>query len=460
MSQLTSLGVLIVASAGNASGPVDAPGDCPGVLAVAGLRNIGTKVGYSSLGAEVSVAAPAGNCVNSSGACLRSIDTTTNTGLTVPGDSAYTNETNPNLGTSFSAPIVSGVAALMRAVNANLSPAQLIARIRASAVTFPQPTGTPVCPQADASSGECACPNDGSECGAGMVNALNAVNAALRPIAAVSVPGAAAGTSVVLDASGSTASCGRTVVGYAWTASGGVTILSGAAAANVTVTPTGGAGTLTLVVTDSSGATDTATLAVSAGGVITAAATTPATAGTSGGACPVALDVAPVAPTVTEAFSPATVGENVASTLTLTFANANGFALTQTGFALTLPGNLSMATTSGATKLAPATTCAGSAVTLTSTATTVALSGAIIPADGSCTVTVPVQSAAPGSYSNAVAAGALSTASAGASTAPATATLTVTAPSKGGGALDGWDALFVVGVILAGRRHRKPGRRV
>jgi hypothetical protein len=35
----------------------------------------------------------------------------------------------------------------------------------------------------------------------------------------------------------------------------------------------------------------------------------------------------------------------------------------------------------------------------------------------------------------------------------------VTAPSKsGGGAVDGWDTLFVVGVLLAGRRYgkRKP----
>src|SRR5208337_4978901 len=48
VSTLTGMGVLIVASAGNASGPVDAPGNCSGVLSVAGLRNVGTKVGYSS----------------------------------------------------------------------------------------------------------------------------------------------------------------------------------------------------------------------------------------------------------------------------------------------------------------------------------------------------------------------------------------------------------------------------
>jgi serine protease len=94
ITHLTTMGVLVVASAGNESGPVDAPGNCPGVLAVAGLRNVGTKVGYSSLGAEAGIAAPAGNCVNSSGACLRSIDTTVNLGLTVPGTNSYTDQTS------------------------------------------------------------------------------------------------------------------------------------------------------------------------------------------------------------------------------------------------------------------------------------------------------------------------------------------------------------------------------
>ncbi|HWJ35773.1 MAG TPA: S8 family peptidase [Steroidobacteraceae bacterium] len=457
INTLTGMGVLIVASAGNESGPVDEPGSCPGVLAVAGLRNVGTKVGYSSLGAQVGISAPAGNCVNSSGACLKSIDTTSNTGLTVPGTSTYTDQINTNLGTSFSAPIVSGIAALMRAVNANLTPAQLIARLKSSATAFPQPTGLPVCPSADASSGECACPTDGSQCGAGMVNALQAVNAALRPIAAVVVPATtAAGSTAVLDASGSAASCGRTIASYAWAASGGVTIQSGGNAAQVSVVPTGASGSLTLTVTDSTGAIDTATLAVNASGAITAASTTPTTAGTSASACPSALTVAPVVPTVAEAFSPASVGENVVSTLTITLSNANGFALTQSSFTETLPSNLSIATSSASTSVAPATTCGGSAATLTKTTSTVTLSAANIPANGSCTITVPVQSATPGTYTNTVAASALTTAPAGANADTATATLTVTAPTKsGGGALDWWDTLFVVGVLLAGRKHAK-----
>lgn len=61
-----------------------------------------------------------------------------------------------------------------------------------------------------------------------------------------------------------------------------------------------------------------------------------------------------------------------------------------------------------------------------------------------------------GSYTNTVAANALRTGPAGGNAHAAMATLTVTAPgSSGGGALDWWDTMFVVGVILAGRRHAK-----
>src|SRR5690606_24884184 len=61
--QITAKGVLVVASAGNSGGEVGAPGGCEGVLGVAGIRQAGTKVGYSSLGPQVDISAPAGNCV-------------------------------------------------------------------------------------------------------------------------------------------------------------------------------------------------------------------------------------------------------------------------------------------------------------------------------------------------------------------------------------------------------------
>jgi serine protease len=447
VTTLATMGVLVVASAGNESGPVDAPGNCSGVLAVAGLRNVGTKVGYSSFGMEVGIAAPAGNCVNSSGACLRSIDTTYNTGLTVPAVNSYTDQFNVNLGTSFSAPIVSGIAALMRAVNANLTPALLITRIKSSASAFPQPVGLPVCPNLSTDgSGECACPNDGSQCGAGMVNALSAVKAALDPIPAISASG-----NTVFDASGSVAACNLTIASYKWTSSGGVVIQSGGTSAQVTVASTGSAGTLMLTVTDSAGHMDsTASVSFTASGV--AAVSAPSSPGTAATACPTALTVTPMPPTVTEAFSPTSVGENVASTLTITFSNANGFDLTQSGFTETVPANLTVQTSP-----APTMTCSGASATLTSSASTVTLAGANIPAKGSCSMTMSVKSATAGSYANTIAANALSTASAGGNSASVSTSLAVTAPpSKGGGGdLDWWDTLFVVGVLLAGRRHTK-----
>ena len=79
IAELAEAGVLVIASAGNDSGPVEAPANCPGVLAVGGLRHVGTKVGYSSLGAEVGISAPAGNCpdIDSTFLCSFSLVTAT-----------------------------------------------------------------------------------------------------------------------------------------------------------------------------------------------------------------------------------------------------------------------------------------------------------------------------------------------------------------------------------------------
>lgn len=449
ISNLTTMGVLVVASAGNENGPVNAPGNCAGVLAVVGLRNVGTKVGYSSFGAEAGVAAPAGNCLTTSGPCYRSIDTTTNTGLTVPGANTYTDQTNPNLGTSFSAPIVSGIAALMRAVNANLTPPQLIARIKASATAFP-PNSTPplaVCPNTDPTSQECSCVP--GQCGAGMVNALSAVKAALNPISVIKES-----SSTMFDASASAAACNLTVASFKWTTTGPVAIVGATTAPQVTVAVTG-AGTLYLTVTDSAGHTDsTATVSFSAAGAATVNA--PSSAGTAATACPTPMTVTPAPPTVTEAFSPTSVSTNAASTLTITFNNTNGFALTQSGFTETAPANLSIQTSP-----APTTTCSGASGTLTSSASAATMAGANIPANGSCTMTLTVKGATAGTYANPIAANALSTGPAGGSSGTASASLTVTAPAagkSGGGDLDWLDMMFVAGVLLAGRRQirRRP----
>jgi serine protease len=443
LTQVTGLGVLVVVAAGNESGAVDLPGNCagtiPGVMAVVGLRNVGTKVGYSSFGPEISIGAPAGNCVNSSGLCLRSIDTTVNLGSTTPG----ANETDYNVGTSFATPVVSGVAALMRAVNANLTPAQLSARMQAAATPFPPNTPVlAVCPLTDPNSAECSCVQ--GQCGAGMVNAFSAVKAALNPIGVIK-----ASSSTQFDASGSVAACNLSIASYAWTFSGGIVIQGASNSAQVTVMSNGTPGTLTLTLTDSAGHTDSsATVSFTSTGVPTVNA--PSSAGTAASACPTALNVAPIAPTVSEQFSPASVGENVASTLTITLGNTNGFALTQSAFTETAPAGLTIETSP-----APTTTCSGASGTLTSSASKVTMAGAIIPANGSCTVTLSLKGASAGSYTNMIAAQALSTAPAGSNAASASTSLTITPPpgKSGGGAIDWWDMMFVAGVLLAGRRQ-------
>jgi serine protease len=453
IATLTGMGVLVVASAGNESGPVDIPANCPGVLAVAGLRNVGTKVGYSSLGPEVGIGAPAGNCVNTNGGpCLRSIDTTTNEGSTVPGTNSYTDQINSNLGTSFSAPIVSGVAALMRAVNANLTPPQIIARMQASATAYPQPVTTPPTPQCvngSTSSVECACTT--STCGAGMVNALSAVKAALNPIAAVNIPTGFTTGSATIDAGGSAPACGATIAAYAWTATAGVHIVSGATSSAVNVMVSG-AGTLTLVVKDSAGNSDTAVVNFKASGVSSLA---PVSAGTAASACIADMTVTPAAPTIDAAYSPASVAANATATLVLTFANSNGFALSQSGITVSLPAGLTVGSQ------APASTCDGAGLSMTNTTSSVTLAAANIPAAGSCDISINVMSTAAGTYVTSIASNDLMTGPAGGNTTPASATLTVTAAGAGGasssggggGSLDWLDIMLVTGILLVVRGH-------
>jgi serine protease len=459
VAQLATMGVLVVASAGNESGPVDIPANCPGVLAVAGLRNVGTKVGYSSLGPEVGIGAPAGNCVNATAGapCLRSIDTTVNEGLTTPGANGYTDQTNSNLGTSFSAPIVSGIAALMRAANANLTPPQLIARMKASATPYPQPVTTPPTPQCvngSTSSVECACTT--STCGAGMVNALSAVKAALNPIAALKIPTGFTSGSGTFDAGGSAPACGATIASYAWTGTPAIRIVSGATSSTVSVMTTG-AGTLTLVVTDSSGNRDTASVTFTASNASTLA---PATAGSAASACIAPMTVAPFAPEVGEGFSPDNVAANAPATLVVTFTNSNPFALTQSAITVPVPAGLTLGSQ------APSSTCSGAALSLTSTSSSVVLSGGNIPANGSCNVSFSVMSATAGNYAASIPVNALVTGPAGNNVEPASAILTVgpastlvgagatPVPSHGGGGdLDWTDILLIAGVLLVARGH-------
>jgi serine protease len=126
--------------------------------------------------------------------------------------------------------MVSGVAALMLAENAALTPAQIIARLESSALTFPtsSPTSNTQCQLADMTAdangnftepsapAECVCTT--ATCGAGMLNAASAVLAAagmfvqITPSSTTGYPG----QRISLNGSASTAATGYTIVSYQW----------------------------------------------------------------------------------------------------------------------------------------------------------------------------------------------------------------------------------------------------
>jgi hypothetical protein len=132
-----------------------------------------------------------------------------------------------------------------------------------------------------------------------------------------------------------------------------------------------------------------------------------------------------VAPTLGKSFSPSTISVGGVSTLVLTLSNSNSVIDTMTA-PLTdhLPAGMTVDGTAS-------TTCGGTVDALKGS-TTVTLTGGVIPAKGSCTVSVSVYPDCECQYYNSVSAGALETDN-GKYAAAAVATLTVTKAAAPGG---------------------------
>jgi serine protease len=143
-----SRGTVVVVAAGNESQNASNsnPANCAGVIAVAATNRSGGRASYSNYGTIVDVAAPGGD----TGAGILS---TLNAGTTSPGADSYASY----MGTSMATPHVAGVVALMLAKNPALTPDDVEARLKSSARPFPA-----------------SC----SGCGAGIVDASAAIDAA------------------------------------------------------------------------------------------------------------------------------------------------------------------------------------------------------------------------------------------------------------------------------------------
>lgn len=282
INDAVAAGAVVVVAAGNSAGQaVGTPGNCANVITVGALRHVGTKVGYSDVGPQVTLSAPGGNCVNvdDSGPCLYPIVTTLNAGTQGPAASIYSNGTTlPSVGTSFSSPQVAATVAMMLDLAPSLNAGQVRRMLQASARAFPT---SGVAPDETGPITQCRAPSTGVQqlqcycttttCGAGMLDAAAAV--ALAPSSAVITPvitapaTATAGESITLSAAATVEPAGRTVESVQWTVvSGNATITGPDNAETVSLTTTG-SGTVVVqaTVTDSLGLTSTSTQTITVG---------------------------------------------------------------------------------------------------------------------------------------------------------------------------------------------------
>lgn len=173
-------GTLVVASAGNEHAAVARPANCNGVVAVAALNRQGFKSTYSNFGPQITLATLGGDPGSNpqigyyDGGAWGADLGDGGLALSVPRSPV-----NPlyAAGTSYSAPIVSGVISLMLDVNPSLSADEIVNGLRASA--RPHVTSDLIGICSSANPGRCICTT--STCGAGILDADEAVQYALSP---------------------------------------------------------------------------------------------------------------------------------------------------------------------------------------------------------------------------------------------------------------------------------------
>lgn len=180
IDELRSIGVVVVASAGNGSSSLPTrPASCIGTIGVAALNRDGFKATYSNFGGALAasgVATVGGDDPDGRWGTLLGdggLWSATNDGRRGPGLPSY----DALYGTSFAAPLVSGTLALMLSVNPLLNGEQLMAGLRASA--RPHVTSPRIAACSDGNPGRCICST--ATCGAGILDAEQALHFARAP---------------------------------------------------------------------------------------------------------------------------------------------------------------------------------------------------------------------------------------------------------------------------------------
>jgi serine protease len=174
ITQARAAGAVIVVAAGNLGADVALaiPANCNDTVTVAAIGRVGGRAGYSNHGAGVDIAAPGGDMPRDSGV-LSTIATGTTT-LTGYGYANYH-------GTSMAAPHVAGVAALVASLHPTWGPNEIEAAIYAGARPFPADSLRPCVTTSETPTGS------QRQCGAGLLDAVGALNMA-QPTLTITAP--------------------------------------------------------------------------------------------------------------------------------------------------------------------------------------------------------------------------------------------------------------------------------